>query len=65
MPEPAEDKIVHNLIEAIEQVRTDMDKVELWTAVLGCFLAPIPEYQPSNKFLLSPLPERETPRRQF
>jgi hypothetical protein len=57
MADVAEDMIVDNLLEALEQLRLDLDKVELWAAALGCFQAPVPEYQPSNKYLLSPLRE--------
>ena len=53
MPEPAEDTIVHNLIEALERLRQDLDRVELWTAALGCFQRPVPEYEPNNRYLLS------------
>ncbi len=53
MPEPAEDMIVHNLIEALERLREDMDRVELWTAALGCFQQPVPGYEPSERYLLS------------
>ena len=36
-PEPAEDLIVRNLIEALDRLHDDLDRVELWTAALGCF----------------------------
>ncbi len=55
MADVAEDKIVDNLLEALEQLQLDLDKVELWAAALGHFQAPVPEYQPNNKYLLSPL----------
>jgi hypothetical protein len=57
MADVAEEKIVDNLLEALEQLRLDLDKVELWAAALGCFQGPVPEYQPSNRHLLSPLQE--------
>jgi hypothetical protein len=60
MAHVAEDKIVDNLLEALEQLRLDLDKVELWAGALGCFQDPAPEYQPSDKYLLSPLRERPT-----
>ena len=53
MPEPAEDMIVHNLIEALERLRADLDRVELWTAALDCFQKPVPAYEPNNRYLLS------------
>jgi hypothetical protein len=58
MPEPAEDAIVRNLIESIERLREDLDRVELWTAALGCFQRPAPDYGASDQYLL---PHRELP----
>ena len=62
MPEPAEDMIVRNLIEAIARLQDDLERVELWTAALGCFQRPVPEYQPGDQYLLPLSPKRE-PRR--
>jgi hypothetical protein len=53
MAEQAEETIVHNLIEALERLRQDLDRVELWTAALGCFQQPVPEYEPGDRYLLS------------
>jgi hypothetical protein len=53
MAEQAEEMIVHNLIEALERLRQDLDRVELWTAALGCFQRPVPAYEPSDRYLLS------------
>jgi hypothetical protein len=62
MPEPAEEVIVHNLIEALERLREDLDRVELWTAALGCFQKPVPAYEPNSRYLLSAKPESERSR---
>jgi hypothetical protein len=40
MPEPAADEIVRNLIEALERLREDLDRMELWTAALERFHRP-------------------------
>jgi len=48
----AEDAIVSHLMEAVEQLRTDLDRVELWAVALGCFQDPVPEYQPGEQYLL-------------
>lgn len=58
MSEPAEDVIVHNLIDALERLRDDLNKVELWAAALGHFQHPVPDYQPGESYMLraSPLP---------
>jgi hypothetical protein len=53
MSEQAEEMIVHNLIEALDRLRDDLDRVELWTAALGCFQQPVPEYEPNDRYLLS------------
>jgi hypothetical protein len=60
--EPAEEMIVHNLIEALERLRVDLDHVELWTAALGCFQQPVPAYEPNNRYLLSAKSASERPR---
>jgi hypothetical protein len=62
MPEPAEDMIVQSLLEALEQLRVDLEKVELWTAALRCFQAPVPDYEPADKYILPPAPRREPSR---
>jgi hypothetical protein len=64
MPEMAEDMIVHNLIEALEHLREDLARVELWVAALGHFRAPVPEYEPSNQYILPPAREQARPRSQ-
>lgn len=56
MPEQAEDVIVRNLIEALNRLNGDLDRLELWSAALRCFQLPAPEYQPGNEYLL---PARE------
>jgi hypothetical protein len=54
MQEQAEDLIVRNLIEALERLRKDLDRMELWTAALGSFQHPIPDYRPGDQHLLKP-----------
>ena len=54
MMEPAEDVIVRNLVEALERLQEDLDRMEVWTAVLGSFSHPIPGYQPSDRHILDP-----------
>jgi hypothetical protein len=56
MPDQAEDVIVHNLIDSLERLREELDRVELWAAALGQFQAPIPDYQPRNDYILPPAP---------
>jgi hypothetical protein len=53
MSQAAEDTIIRNLIEALERLHEDLDRVELWSAALGCFQRPVPDYQPAQRYLLS------------
>jgi hypothetical protein len=59
MPEQAKNMIVRNLVEALERLHEDLDRVELWTAALGCFQRPVPDYQPGNQNLLSSASQSE------
>jgi hypothetical protein len=52
MSDRAEDMIVRNLIEALNRLHDDLDRVELWTAALSNFQQPAPEYRPSSDHLL-------------
>jgi hypothetical protein len=61
MPEQAEDMIVRNLVEALERLQQDLDRVELWTAALGCFQSPVPDYRQGDKYLL-PAARQRAPR---
>jgi hypothetical protein len=56
MAQAAEDMIVRNLVEALEQLHADLDRVELWTAALDCFQRPVPEYGAGERHLLSSPP---------
>ena len=58
MAEQAEDMVVRNLIEALNRLRDDIDRVELWTIALNHFQHPAPAYRPNNQYLL---PQRKTP----
>jgi len=61
MSEPAEDMIVRNLIAALNSLHADLERVELWTAALGCFQHPAPEYQPEDHYLLPTRKPRRRP----
>jgi hypothetical protein len=56
MPESPADAIVRNLIESLERLRRDLDRMELWTAALDRFQHPIPEYRPGDQHLLGQQP---------
>jgi hypothetical protein len=52
MPEHAPDMIVRNLIEAVNRLHDELDRVELWTAALSTFQHPAPEYRTNGEYLL-------------
>ncbi len=55
--EAAQERIVRNLLEALERLHADLDRVEMWTAALGSFQEPAPDYQSRDHYLL-PSPDR-------
>jgi hypothetical protein len=59
MPEQAEGKIVRNLVEALERLHEDLDRVELWTAALNSFQRPVPDYKPREQYLLGSVRQPE------
>jgi hypothetical protein len=52
MPESPADAIIRNLLESLERLRRDLDRMELWTAALDRFQHPVPEYRPGDQHLL-------------
>ena len=42
--EPAGEKLVKNLQQAVERLQDDIQRVEVWTGALGGFSKPIPDY---------------------
>ena len=59
-PEQAEDVVVRNLVEALDRLQQDLDRIELWTEALHCFQDSAPDYQPRDDYLL---PARKPPPR--
>jgi hypothetical protein len=49
--------IVCNLIESLEQLRVDLDRMELWAAALGSFARSVPEYESDDQQMLKPWPQ--------
>jgi hypothetical protein len=62
MSAQAEELIARNLIEALDRLHQELERVELWTAALTCFRHPAPAYQPSDQYMLPPL-SQSVPRR--
>jgi hypothetical protein len=52
MPDAVPDTVMKNLIEALNRLHDDLDRVELWTAVLKSFQEPAPEYRPRTDYVL-------------
>jgi hypothetical protein len=44
-------------MESIGQLHQDLDRVELWLGALDSFQTPVPDYQPSDRYLLPERPE--------
>jgi hypothetical protein len=59
MPEQAEEIVIRNLIEAVDRLRDDLNRMELWAAALGCLRDPIPDYQPGDQHLLKAAMRRQ------
>ncbi len=49
--QPGQEKIVRNLQDAVERLRKDIVRVELWADALQGFLAPVPGYDSPGKVL--------------
>jgi len=50
----AREALTRHLIEAIEQVRLDMAKVELWAYAVSGFSRPVPAYEPGRTMWVPP-----------
>jgi hypothetical protein len=52
MTKQLEELIVGNLVETLNRLREDLDRVELWTAAMQCLGHPAPDYGPADQYLL-------------
>jgi hypothetical protein len=48
------EKIAERLQESLQQLRKDIDRVELWASALDGFARPIPPYDPGLHYKLPP-----------
>ncbi len=55
----ARDVVVRHLIDAIERVRLDVEKVEFWADAVTGFSQPVPDYDPGKVNVWLP-PEQAT-----
>jgi hypothetical protein len=51
---PAEHAAFRNLIAALNRLRDDLDRVELWTAAWTHFQNRPPDYPPNGQYVLPP-----------
>ena len=63
--EPAGEKIVRNLQQAVERLQDDIARVELWAGALGCFAKPIPGYGHGQTRFDLPAPDEQTEQLNF
>ena len=54
----ANEKIERQLQEAIDHLRADLVRVEIWASALTGFSRPIPDYQPADDMTRHLLPSR-------
>jgi hypothetical protein len=45
----AKERVERQLQEAIDRLRADLVRIELWACALNGFSRPIPDYQPAEK----------------
>ncbi|HEY1747593.1 MAG TPA: hypothetical protein VGG11_12630 [Xanthobacteraceae bacterium] len=52
MQNAASDTVVKNLVEALNRLQADLDRVELWTTALISFQQAPPDYRPDGDYAL-------------
>lgn len=50
-------EIHERLYRAIDELRKDATRVEIWATALSTFAQPVPDYKPNDKFGLQPTPK--------
>jgi hypothetical protein len=50
--DPVREDIREHLQDAINELRIQLTRVEIWADALDGFSRPVPNYQPDNRFLL-------------
>jgi hypothetical protein len=55
-------RVEHDLLRTIDNMRSELDRIEFLTAALSAFGRPVPEYEPSFRHLRNmPLHEFQIP----
>lgn len=55
-----QEEISDRLKEAIDGLRKDVTRVEIWATALGTFVQPVPDYRPNSSFVLGSDAEKST-----
>ncbi len=53
-----QEEISERLSEAIDELRKDVTRVEVWATALGTFSRPVPDYQPDENHRLGKGPAK-------
>ena len=56
----ANDAVARHLLEAIERVRDDVEKVEFWAGAVAGFARPVPQYTPDEASVWLPTEQAST-----
>jgi hypothetical protein len=54
-----QEEIRERLSDAIDELRKDVTRVEVWATALGTFSKPVPEYQPDDNYRLLKDPQKD------
>lgn len=58
-PKQGAEEINERLQDAIDGLRKDVTRVEVWATALGTFAKPVPDYQPDEKYRLGQSPQKD------
>jgi hypothetical protein len=47
----ARDRVRHELRQALDRVRADLDRIEILTGALNAFSKPVPDYEPKFRHI--------------
>ncbi|HTK13590.1 MAG TPA: hypothetical protein VL402_07295 [Xanthobacteraceae bacterium] len=48
----SKERIYQRLEGSLETIRSEMERVEIWASALHGFSAPVPDYQPDERYML-------------
>jgi hypothetical protein len=59
-PKGANDALTRHLLEAVDRVRDDVEKVEFWADAVAGFSKPVPKYEPGDASVWIPTEQATT-----